>query len=270
MKSLWSRLFGSGTDDPVGKRDIPRLIRALGSKGYEPALAALTQIGQDAVGPLIETLRNRREGWLRRKNAAVALGSLQAPGAVDHLLWALDDADGNVQEGAAWALGLMQERRAFDRLSALMLRAPLLYTRAIACAALAKVDDHRAPVALVSLLKEVALFRERLDRGDIPAELAGDSTRIRAKWARMDSMGLFDRARDEPPGSEEMIDELRHELSRFMEHIVAQGFRPLAQQSMQPLAKAATEANAYVQKAADWALKKITAGDPPSSTDPAS
>ena len=82
----------------------------------EQAASALVAIGRPAFDPLTKALAS--PVWIARRNAAWALGALDASEAVPALIEALKDTDAGVREQVAWALGAIGDRRAVDGLVA--------------------------------------------------------------------------------------------------------------------------------------------------------
>ena len=80
----------------------------------ERAAAVLTEIGSKAVDPLIRTLKHTSAP--ARRNAAWALGALDAQRAVTALAGALKDSEASVREQAAWALGAIGQGTAVSAL----------------------------------------------------------------------------------------------------------------------------------------------------------
>lgn len=93
-----------------GEWAVPALVPALADRADSDrrvkAMAALLQLGELAVPPLVATLNSDDE--LVRSNAAAVLGSLRDPRAAAHLAWlATSDASETVRGTAASALGKM-------------------------------------------------------------------------------------------------------------------------------------------------------------------
>ena len=82
----------------------------------EIAAVALSQIGHEAVEPLIGALRSNI--WQARANAAFALGLIRDDRVVEPLISATRDPEARVREKAAWSLGLVGDDRAVEPLSA--------------------------------------------------------------------------------------------------------------------------------------------------------
>jgi len=117
----------------------------------EQAAAALVAVGEPSKPVLLETLRG--PAWVARKNAAWALGALDASEAVPALIEALKDSDAGVREQVAWALGAIGDRRAVDGLvAALGDSAPGV--RKQAAWALGAIGDQRAVGGLTRALKD--------------------------------------------------------------------------------------------------------------------
>jgi HEAT repeat protein len=117
----------------------------------EQAASALVAIGAPAQAPLMKALS--APVWIARRNAAWALGALDASEAVPALIDALKDTDAGVREQVAWALGAIGDRRAVDGLTgALTDSAPGV--RRQAAWALGALGDRRAVPALTKCLKD--------------------------------------------------------------------------------------------------------------------
>ena len=117
----------------------------------EQAAAALTEFGDRAIEPLMKTLKHTAP--TARRNAAWALGALDAQRAVTALSAALKDVDAGVREQAAWALGAIGEESAVPALiDSLKDSEPKV--REQAAWALGAIGDNRAMDALLPLLKD--------------------------------------------------------------------------------------------------------------------
>src|SRR6185503_18253409 len=71
----------------------------------EMAAVALSQIGREAVEPLIAAMRS--SAWQARVNATFALGLIHDKRGIEPLISATRDPDARVREKAAWSLGLV-------------------------------------------------------------------------------------------------------------------------------------------------------------------
>jgi HEAT repeat protein len=117
----------------------------------EQAAATLVAIGSPAQPVLLKTLAG--PAWVARRNAAWALGAMDASEAVPALIEALRDTDAGVREQVAWALGAIGDRRAVDGLvGALGDSAPGV--RKQAAWALGCIGDTRAVQGLMRALKD--------------------------------------------------------------------------------------------------------------------
>ncbi len=76
----------------------------------EEAAGALADIGKESFEPLVRALNGA--SWVARKNAALALGSLEDRRAVPPLVARLADETPKVREQSAWALGALEAREA--------------------------------------------------------------------------------------------------------------------------------------------------------------
>jgi HEAT repeat protein len=117
----------------------------------EQAASALVAIGSPSQPALLKALAG--PAWVGRRNAAWALGALDASEAVPALIEALKDTDAGVREQVAWALGAIGDRRAVDGLvGALADSAPGV--RKQAAWALGALGDPRAVQGLMRSLKD--------------------------------------------------------------------------------------------------------------------
>lgn len=118
----------------------------------EEAAAALVSIGSRTVDPLVARLGD--PVWIARRNAAWALGALDAQRAVSALARVLEkDDEASVREQAAWALGAIGDRAATPALIKGLGDADAQVRRQSAWAAGA-VGDRRAVDRLISVLRD--------------------------------------------------------------------------------------------------------------------
>ena len=117
----------------------------------EQAASALVAIGSPAQPLLLKTLAG--PAWVARKNAAWALGAMDASEAVPALIEALKDTDAGVREQVAWALGAIGDRRAVDGLVGALSDA-VAGVRKQAAWALGAIGDQRAVQGLMRALKD--------------------------------------------------------------------------------------------------------------------
>ena len=117
----------------------------------EQAASALVAIGSPSQPVLLKALGG--PAWVARKNAAWALGALNASEAVPALIDALKDTDAGVREQVAWALGAIGDRRAVDGLVG-ALSDNAAGVRKQAAWALGAIGDHRAVQGLMRALKD--------------------------------------------------------------------------------------------------------------------
>lgn len=117
----------------------------------EQAAAALVAIGAPSQPPLLKALGG--PAWVARRNAAWALGALDASEAVPALIEALKDSDAGVREQVAWALGAIGDRRAVDGLVAALGDSAAGVRRQSAWA-LGAIGDQRAVAGLTRALKD--------------------------------------------------------------------------------------------------------------------
>lgn len=133
------------------KKDVQGLIKALAHEDVNVALevvGALAKIGDTAVGPLIEALRD--EYWHTREMAAIALGEIGDPRAVGPLIQAV--REGCVRSGAATALGQIGGAAVEPLIRAL--KDEDVGVRLIAASALGDTRDARAAEPLNQALKD--------------------------------------------------------------------------------------------------------------------
>ena len=117
----------------------------------EQAASALVAIGAPSQPVLLKALAG--PAWVARKNAAWALGALDASEAVPALIEALKDTDAGVREQVAWALGAIGDHRAVDGLVG-ALSDSVAGVRKQAAWALGALGDHRAVQGLMRALKD--------------------------------------------------------------------------------------------------------------------
>jgi len=117
----------------------------------EQAASVLVAIGAPSQPVLLKALGG--PAWAARKNAAWALGALDASEAVPALIEALKDADAGVREQVAWALGAIGDHRAVDGLVG-ALSDSAAGVRKQAAWALGAIGDHRAVQGLMRALKD--------------------------------------------------------------------------------------------------------------------
>jgi len=115
----------------------------------DEAMAALKTIGEPAVTPLVEALRNKN--WRVRLKATEALGVLGEKSAVQPLLAIVKtDPDTAVRQDAIRALGNIGDSSATELLLQ-MLDEPRLQVQAIE--ALGKIGDRRVVLTLITLVR---------------------------------------------------------------------------------------------------------------------
>jgi HEAT repeat protein len=117
----------------------------------EQAASALVAVGEPSKPVLLRALGG--PAWVARKNAAWALGALDASEAVPALIEALKDTDAGVREQVAWALGAIGDRRAVDGLVGALGDNPPGVRRQAAWA-LGAIGDSRAVQGLMKALKD--------------------------------------------------------------------------------------------------------------------
>lgn len=118
----------------------------------EQAAAALVAIGSRAFEPVLAALQQPQ--WVARRNAAWALGALDDSRAARPLLNALKDREAGVRAQAAWALGALDEPAAMEPLTA-ALKDEDARVRRHAAWALGVIGDSRATAGLIVALKDL-------------------------------------------------------------------------------------------------------------------
>jgi HEAT repeat protein len=134
-------------------RAIPALCMVLNdeSKVVRDTIAdALVRFGAAAYAPLLKVLQGKNGNG--RAAAAVALGKLGNPDAVDALLEALQDQNVQTRATVAKALGALGDRKAVEAL-VIALKDKKKEAREAAAAALVQIGAP-APSSLVSLLRD--------------------------------------------------------------------------------------------------------------------
>ena len=116
----------------------------------EIAAVALSQIGREAVEPLIAALRSTATP--ARANAAFALGLIHDDRVVEPLISATRDPEARVREKASWSLGLVGDHRAVEPLSVALKDADA-HVRSQAAWALGLKGDERSVEPLILALR---------------------------------------------------------------------------------------------------------------------
>ncbi len=145
--------IGSPALEPLMRTLLDSGRRLVGGEHHYLAdglVKALAALGQVAVGPLIETLKNT--DWYVRGHAAETLGRIGDSRAFEPLLHALDDPNDSVRSSAAWALGRVGNPRAVEPLIEFLKREKEDMARANAIVALGSLRDRR----VISVLRKVA------------------------------------------------------------------------------------------------------------------
>lgn len=118
----------------------------------EQAAAALVAIGSRAFEPVLAALQQPQ--WVARRNAAWALGALDDSRAFKALLNALKDREPGVRAQAAWALGALDDPAAMEPLTA-TLKDDDARVRRQSAWALGVIGDSRATAGLIVALKDL-------------------------------------------------------------------------------------------------------------------
>ncbi len=128
---------------------VEPLISALKSKKYKLNVRVIRRIGEPAVLPLINALKD--ESSSVRSGAAEALGEIGDARAVQPLIDALKDESSEVCWRAAWALGEIGDARAVE---SLINELKDYYLGPWAAGALGKIGDARAVQPLIDALRD--------------------------------------------------------------------------------------------------------------------
>jgi hypothetical protein len=141
--------------DRIPQAAKSELIQGLSSHDFEIQVETMAELRKlkdvSAVPPLIDLLRKHRDSRVREE-AAYSLESIGDTRAVEPLIAALMDLDGNVRLKAARALGSLRDLRAVEPLFT-SLRDPDQIVRVFAAYALEKLGDKRAVEPLRTALK---------------------------------------------------------------------------------------------------------------------
>ena len=124
---------------------VAALIGKLGDREptvRDSVVAALAQIGQPAVAPLITAME--AEDWIVRQGASEALGRIGDPRAVEPLVSALGDKNQWIRRYAAEALGRIGDEQAIEPLVT-ALKDDSSVVRAAAAKALESIRGFAAP-----------------------------------------------------------------------------------------------------------------------------
>jgi HEAT repeat protein len=115
----------------------------------------LIATGKVAVEPLVALVNNLDSPNEARWRAAANLGDIGDPRAVAPLIAAIADQVWEVRASAIWALGMLEDKRAFDALSAIV-ESPIPdeQNSYVAARALFKIDPERAVKLLRQLIND--------------------------------------------------------------------------------------------------------------------
>ena len=228
------------------------------------AARALARIGAAALEPLFTALADARATM--RRYAAAALGLLEgqagAREAVDRLVRAAGDAEWQVRRSVVWALGRLDDPRAFNPLLG-RLRDEHPHVREVSARSLGELDDVRAVAALGQALADGdwAVRREAaraLGEIEDPSAidplaraLADQHARVRetAAWA----LGEIEDPRAVPALARSLADAeptVREKAAWALGEIES----PAA---VEPLGVALRDSDARVRQMAAWALGQI-------------
>ena len=135
---------------------VKPLIAALKDTDFlvvRAAIEALSKIGEQAVAPLIEVLKNSKKDndWAVSRSAEEALSGIEDSHAVEPLIIALKDKDPDVCRNAAFALGKIKDPRAIEPLIAALKNNKTRYGAAYV---LGEFKDLRAVKPLLETLND--------------------------------------------------------------------------------------------------------------------
>ncbi|MBN2122041.1 HEAT repeat domain-containing protein [Candidatus Micrarchaeota archaeon] len=131
---------------------IRRLLASMGDEEEaDAALSQLVKLGKDALPCLIPIL-GQDESWESRRDSAIALGAIGDAGAIDALVCAMGDEDGDVSYHAGEALAKIGEAALSPLFAALESGKPK--TRRRAAHALSGLGDARVPPKLIGMLAD--------------------------------------------------------------------------------------------------------------------
>ncbi len=136
----------------IGEPAVKPLIQTLRDEGPYATVHALKSIGSPAVQPLIQCLEDKNATVKVRRHASYALGKIEDPRGVEPLIQALKDEDTIVRKNAITYLGEMGVLRTVE---------PLIQAlkdvdgdiRASAANALGQIGDERAIKPLIQVMR---------------------------------------------------------------------------------------------------------------------
>jgi HEAT repeat protein len=147
--------FKLDVDKLEAKEDAKGLIKALRSKESDVRMSAAKALGKigdaRAVEPLIQALRDDDGDDELQRTVTAALQKL-GMGAVEPLIRAMRDSNANVRSRAAWTLGEIRDARAVEPLIR-ALKDECDDVRGVSADALGKIGDTRAVKPLIQALK---------------------------------------------------------------------------------------------------------------------
>ncbi len=245
----------------LGEAAVKPLIQALGDKDEDVrqgAAKALGRLGEAAVEPLIQALRDGN--WRVREAAAEALGQMGDARAVEPLIQALGDEDGRVREAAAEALGQMGDARAVEPLIQ-ALGDEERWVREAAALGLGRLGDARAVEPLIQALRDgnrrvrEAAAEALGQLGDGRAvepliQALGDEETL-VRWVAAEALGQLGKAAVEP-----LIQALGDGNWRVRQ-AAAEALGQLGEAAVEPLIHALRDGNWRVRQGAAEALGQL-------------
>ena len=183
---------------------------------------------------------------------------------INSLILALEDVDWEVRKQAVWALGEMEDARAIEALSDVLLHDDNWEVREQAAQALGDIEDRRAAAALKTALLNDAYWQVRReaaealghieDPGSVEAlsEAVRDENREVRREA-IDALGHIEDSRSVEPLMKALEDvdwEIRKKAAEALGDIEAHS-------AVEVLIAALADENSEVRKQAAWALGKI-------------
>ncbi len=190
---------------------VEPLIDVLGDENFYVRCAsakALEEIGALTVEPLIATLQDNTKNKYARELAAEVLEKLGDTRAIEPLIAALQDKEGDVRAAAAKALEKFGDSRAIEPLIA-ALQDKEGDVRAAAAKALAKIGDDRAIEPLIAALRDTD---SKVRESAMEALKRIDRDWYRSKWAKKQVPDFISALRDKNKEVRETAAELLKEI----------------------------------------------------------